>query len=145
MFCFAYQTAHAATNAMRSVRARTGADISAIIVLMTILSAAQASRAIGAMFFAIFGAVWLMVWSQRAFGFQPGILAAIVAGTIVIFAMAWRQFQQNRSAHAALAGTEAYKKTSRIFNIVNVTQWAAILIVGNVLANIGLKDWVLAS
>jgi hypothetical protein len=108
-------------------------------------SAARASRAIGAMIFAIFGAIWLVIWSQRAYGLRPFTLALIAVGAISIFVAGWRQYRQNRAAHAAQADSPAQKNAGRIFNIVNVTQWVAILIVGNVLANVGLKDWVLAS
>src|SRR5271154_6517910 len=112
---------------------------------MTSASAASASRVIGAMIFAIFGAVWLALWSQRAFGLRWGVLVLIAAGAFAILASGWRQYQQNRSAHAAQADSDAQKKAGLIFNIVNVTQWVAILIVGNVLVNVGFKYWVLPS
>ncbi len=97
------------------------------------------------MFFAIFGALWLGVWSQRAFGLRPSALAVIAVGAGAVFAAALRQYQMNRSEHDAEADSTAQKKASRTFMIVNVTQWVAILVAGNVLANVGLKDWVLAS
>lgn len=108
-------------------------------------SAALASRAIGAGFFTIFGAIWLGIWSHRSYGWQPAILAliAVVAGAILV--AAWRQYQANRLAHETQAETPERKAAARIFNIVNVTQWVLILVVGNVLANIGLGDWVLAA
>ena len=108
-------------------------------------SAALASRAIGATFFTIFGGIWLALWSERAFGRQLLVLALIAVGALGIFALAFRQFQANRSAHAAEAESPERKKADRIFNIVNVTQWVAILVVGNVLANLGLGHWVLAA
>ncbi len=110
---------------------------------MTQPSAASARRAIGAMFFTIFGAIWLVIWSQRAFGLRPGMLTVVAAGAVAIFVAALRQYRRHRSAHDAEADSPARKQASRIFNIVNVTQWVAILVVGNVLANVGLKDWVL--
>jgi hypothetical protein len=114
-------------------------------IFMTTPSAAAASRAIGAMFFAGFGAIWLAIWSQRSLGLQVGVLALIAAGAVALLACAWRQYQRNRSAREAEAETLEKKSAGRIFNIVNITQWVTILIVGNVLANVGLKDWVLAS
>jgi hypothetical protein len=112
---------------------------------MTKPSAARAGRGIGAMFFAIFGAIWMAIWSQRAFGLRWAILAPIAVGALAIFAFAWRQYERNKSAHAAQANSPQQKKAGRIFKIVNITQWGAILIVGNVLANVGLTDWVLPS
>jgi hypothetical protein len=108
-------------------------------------SAALAGRAIGAMFFAIFGAIWMAIWSQRAFGVRLGILALIAAGALGIFVFAWRQYERNKSADAAQADSPEEKKSTRIFKVVNITQWVAILVVGNVLANLGLKEWVLPS
>ena len=110
---------------------------------MTQASGASASRAIGAMFFTIFGAIWLVTWSQRAFGPRTGMLALIAVGAVAIFVVALRQYQRHRSARDAEADSPARKQASRIFNIVNVTQWVAILVVGNILANVGLKDWAL--
>lgn len=112
---------------------------------MTKPSAALAGRGIGAMFFAIFGAIWMAIWSQRAFGWRWAILAPIAAVAVAIFAFARRQYERNKSAHAAEADSPQQKKAGRIFKIVNITQWVAILIVGNVLANVGLTDWVLPS
>ena len=37
----------------------------------------------------------------------------------------------------------AKKKVSRLFSIINAGQWVVILIVGNVLANVGLSAWVI--
>jgi hypothetical protein len=44
---------------------------------------------------------------------------------------------------AAEAPSHAKQKADRVFNIVNVTQWIIILVVGNILANIGLSHWVI--
>ena len=103
------------------------------------LSAARGSRALGAMFFTIFGEIWLELWNQRAFGLLPAILALTVVLAVAIFAVAMRQYRQHRSDRDAQPDTPERRRASRIFNIVNVTQWVAILVVGNVLANIGLN------
>jgi hypothetical protein len=106
-------------------------------------SETRASRAIGAMVFAIFGAAWMAIWSQRSFGLRPSVLIPIAAGAVAIFVVAWREYRHHRSAHATVADSPERKRAGRIFNIVNVTQWVTILIVGNILANVGLSDWVL--
>ena len=106
-------------------------------------SAALASRAIGAMFFTVFGTAWIGLWNQRAFGGVVAKLAVIIALGLAILWRAWLQYNQNKSAHEAEAESPEHKQASRIFNIVNVTQWVAILVVGNVLANVGLGAWVL--
>ncbi len=55
----------------------------------------SARRAIGAMFFAIFGAIWL-VWE------------------IAVFLVALRQYQRNRIAHHSEADLLARKTVSRM-------------------------------
>ena len=97
------------------------------------------------MILAIFGAIWLVIWSQRAYGLRLFTLALIAIGAISIFVAGWRQYQENRSARTGQEDSPAQKKAGRIFYIVNITQWVAILVVANVLVNLGLKDWVLAS
>jgi hypothetical protein len=104
-------------------------------------SAARAGSAIGAMFFSVFGGVWLVMWSLQAYGVMPVLLALIAAGAIGLFLGALRQFRHNRSAHAAEANTPESKRTSRIFNIVNAIQWTMVFIAANVLNNMGYKEW----
>jgi hypothetical protein len=108
-------------------------------------SSVKASRAIGAMFFSIFGAVWLIVGSLLAYGIRPDILSLIIAVTIIIFLASLRQFRENRGAHAAEANSPANKKTSRNFNIVNAAQWILIIIAANVLSNLGHQAWIIPS
>ena len=97
------------------------------------------------MIFVGFGAAWLMLWSQRAFGLRPLVLGLIAAAAVAIFGAALRQYQRNRGVHDAEADSPARQKANKIFYTVNITQWVAILVVGNVLANVGLGSWVLAA
>ena len=99
-----------------------------------------ARRAIGAMFFTVFGAAWLILWSQRTYGIRSLIIALIVLAAAAIFSLAYRQYQANNVEEP---DSPERQRANKIFNIVNVTQWVAILVVGNVLANIGLGVWVL--
>ena len=39
----------------------------------------------------------------------------------------------------------AKKKAEKVFHLVNAAQWGLILVVGNVLNNLGHGDWVLAA
>lgn len=108
-------------------------------------SSAKAGRAIGAMFFSVFGAAWLVVWCVSVYGADPGILVLIAVVTIIIFYASLRQFRRNRTAHAAEASSPEDKRSSRIFNIVNASQWILIFIVATVLSNVGHKEWIIPS
>jgi hypothetical protein len=132
-------------------------------------SAASASRAIGAMFFALFGGCWLafalldsygmkLVWRsgiipdlQIPFGLLGGYgirlapLLVIVAGTLLLFFASRRQFRRNRGAHAAEADSPESKKSGRIFIAVNAIQWILVFIVAAVLSRLGHKEWVIPS
>lgn len=108
-------------------------------------SSAKASRAIGAMFFAVFGALWLIGWCLLAYGVKLGILALIAFVTIIIFFASLQQYRRNRNTHAAEANSPASKKSSRLFNIINASQWILVFIVANVLSNLGHKEWIIPS
>lgn len=107
---------------------------------MTTASSFRANRAIGAMFFSLLGGVWLALWSNRAFGYQPLLLALFALGGITLFGCAWRLFQQNKAALAETADSPAKKKADGVFNLVNAGQWILILIVANVLVNLKHPD-----
>jgi len=105
-------------------------------------AAIQASRAFGAMIIFPFGGILLTVWRNRV---EPGnflYIAAIAVVTIGFTAAAFHRFRSNRAALQAEPKTEATRKAGRIYNAVNLAQWVAILVLGNVLANIGLGAWV---
>ena len=106
-------------------------------------SAAVASRAIGAMFFSAFGGAWLALGLLGAYGLRLAVLLLIVAGTIALFVASFRQFQQNRAAHAAAADTPASKREGRVFNLVNAVQWTLVFIVASGLARFGHKEWII--
>ena len=111
------------------------------------VAARRASRAIGALFFSLFGGAWLVLWSFRA---RPEggtvrvvLIVLCILGTAAIFRLALRQYRRHRDALAAGAESPAKRRTDRLFHLVNGGQWLLILIVGNVLANVGRSAWVL--
>ena len=112
---------------------------------MTEPSAFRANRAIGAMFFSLFGGAWLVFGAARAMGLRWGWVAPIVCASLAIFFSAVDQYRKNSSALAAEAGTPEKKKSDRIFHLVNAGQWGLIFIVGNVLNNLGHGDWFFAA
>jgi hypothetical protein len=115
------------------------------LISMRDQSAARASRAIGAMFFSIFGGVWLVLWCLSLHGRRLVALSAIVTGSIILFLASLRQFRRNREAHAAEADSPAAKKAGRIFNIVNAVQWILVFVFATILSKSGHKEWIIPS
>lgn len=101
-----------------------------------------AGRAIGAMFFSIFGGAWLGLWSYQVFDGKPAFLWAIAAATAVLAGFAYGRWRRYRHARAAAADSPLRRKASRMFNIVNAVQWAAILMAGQALPYFGLSRWL---
>ena len=107
-------------------------------------SAFRASRAVGAMFFSLFGGAWIGLWSYRAHGFNPILVALIALAALGLFAWALTTYNQNKGAIVD-DSDPAKKKAEKVFHLVNAAQWGLILVVGNVLNNLGHGDWVLAA
>ncbi|MFZ6710074.1 hypothetical protein [Undibacterium sp. TC9W] len=99
-----------------------------------------AARAKGAMFFAVFGAAWMVLWNQRArqgtglVYLLIGIVGLTLAGLAVQRHQQYKAYADDNSPAAQMAG--------RLFHVINAAQWVIILVGGNVLANMGLAEWV---
>jgi len=107
-----------------------------------IVCAARANRAIGAMFFSAFGTAWLAWGDVVGRGGRDWTLVPLVLAGVVLFAAAWRRFQANRGARAALADTPRARRIKRVFHAVDAGQWVLIVVLANVLDNVGLGQWV---
>jgi len=103
----------------------------------------RGQRAIGAMFFAIFGGVWIGIWSFFAIPGSIISLAAVALGTIGVFAFAFRRYRRYRSALEARGDSPSRRRADRLFNIVNAGQWVVIVVGANVLANIRMAEWII--
>ena len=104
---------------------------------------ARRSRAIGATFFAVFGAAWLALWNYQAAPTRLWAYGVIGAATLAILVWARARYRRYDSAAAGVAETPQQQRRGRWFHIINVGQWVLILVVGNVLANLGLGAWVI--
>lgn len=104
---------------------------------------ARRSRAIGAAFFAVFGGAWLALWNYRATPARPWVYGVIAAGALAILLSARARYRRYAGAAAAMAELAQQQRRQRWFHIINAGQWVMILIVGNVLANVGLGSWVI--
>ena len=106
-------------------------------------NSAKAGRAIGAMFFAVFGGMWLGLWAHSEYPESVGTLLAIAAIAAALLAAAQRVYKANSLALKALAQTPEGRRKSRMFNLVNAGQWGVIVIVALVLSQIGYTRWIL--
>jgi hypothetical protein len=104
-------------------------------------SAQTAGRAIGSMFFSIFGAAWLVGWCTQAYGMNVAILSIILAVALAIFSVSFRQYKRNRHAYVAEADSLGRRRIKRIFNIVNTIQWVLVFVVIFALSYIGHSEW----
>ena len=105
--------------------------------------ASQANRAIGAMFFCLFGGAWLALWAHEVFVPPLAAYALIGCITLVFFYVVLRVYKLHAPALTAEPETQEKRRQSRNFHIVNTGQWVLLLIVANVLANIGLASWII--
>lgn len=103
--------------------------------------AARAGRAFGAMLFFVFGTVLLEIWDRRA-GAGPVVFGAIAILGLALLASACLRYRRFAPALALQAETPERKRANRVFHIVNAGQWVVILVLGNVLANMGMAQWV---
>jgi hypothetical protein len=103
----------------------------------------KAHRAIGAMFFAIFGGAWIGYWSVRTFPNSIIVAVAIAVCTVAVFMLAFNQYQRYKGGLKAEKNSPIRRRAGRLFNIINAAQWVVIVVGANVLANINLGEWVI--
>lgn len=95
------------------------------------------------MFFAFFGAAWLILGALRSGHASFLFFAVVLLIAASIFFLALRHYGVNRSAREAVAETPASRRRSRWFNIINALQWFAIFLVSNILANLHHGEWII--
>lgn len=104
---------------------------------------ARAGRAIGAMFFAGFGAVWLALWAYTEFRPPWLALTAIAVVTALLLVQAYRTYQFHKRAFEQVAETPESKRQNARFNYINAGQWIAIFVVANILSRTGHGQYIL--
>jgi hypothetical protein len=97
------------------------------------------------MFFSFFGAAWLIAGNARYGSRSIAFIVIVAIGAVILFAVSSNRYAKNRGALQAVSGSPGEKRRSRLFNIVNLAQWIAILVVANVLANLHLAQWIVPS
>lgn len=96
----------------------------------------------GAMFFSIFGAVWLIAWASSV---HAGTVwfAAIVVMTALLFGAALQRYRRDAPLAAGFKDSPERRRAKRIFNIVNAVQWTVIVVLAQVLRHTGHEVWIM--
>jgi hypothetical protein len=101
----------------------------------------RANRAVGAMFFSVFGCAWIVFWAINSFPGNWALVAAIVVAGLAILLQSVATFRKNKPLVTDRSADS--KKRARYFHLINSGQWIAVFIVANVLINAGKPEWVL--
>ena len=104
--------------------------------------ARRGGLAIGAMFFALFGAVWLLIADRlaHAHGWIPVVVVIGVA--LLLFVSALRVFRAQRDALVTLRQSPQSQRMRRQFRAINALQWIVAAVVVVVLHGLRLDVWV---
>lgn len=104
--------------------------------------AKRARRATGAMFFAVFGGLWLEGWAMGSGASIPtDIVIALLALSLTW--LSYAIYRRHAPALSAAPRTAQDQRAKRVFNIVNVVQWTLIIVLANILARMGLGMWII--
>ena len=106
-------------------------------------AAAEGGRAIGAMFFSVFGGAWLALWGNSEFSPPILVLSAVAVGTLALFLWSIVKYRRNASAFRIDNQTPQAKRRSRLFNLINAGQWVTIFVVASILNLLHRKDLIL--
>ena len=105
----------------------------------------RASRAIGAMFYGTFGGAWVGYWAWNSFAAREIAVGLVAAVTLGLLAMVYRRYNEHKLALEREPRTAEKERRDRWFHIINGGQWVVILVVMNVLRNVGMAEWVIPS
>lgn len=103
--------------------------------------ARAAGRATGAMFFSVFGGVWLAGWA-RSSGVGAPWFVAIVAIALILFLVARGRRRRYAAALEQERATPERRHAERVFNIVNAGQWIGIFVIAFILGRLGYGNWI---
>jgi hypothetical protein len=105
------------------------------------MGATRARRAMGAMFFTVFGGVWLEGWAHA--GARPLALEVVIGLLALAFTwVAYATFRRYAADLAAQPKTPQGKRIGRMFKLINAAQWILIIVLANVLGSRGLYVWI---
>jgi hypothetical protein len=100
------------------------------------------NRGTGALFFSVFGAVWLCAWARSSGAGAAAFVAIAVLGAL-LFGFAWQCYRRDAPLAAQFKDTPERRRIGRVFNIVNSAQWTLIVGLAFVLGNTGHGAWII--
>jgi signal transduction histidine kinase len=103
--------------------------------------ASRTGSAVGQMFFAGFGTLWITAWCRQTHGADWPMLALIVMAGSTLFLWAWCDFRAFRPFVDRHAEPPADKARTRAFRWINATQWLAICAANFGLHALGRPNW----
>jgi hypothetical protein len=98
--------------------------------------------AIGQMFFAGFGTLWMMGWCWHQHGADLATLSLISLAGGSIFLWAWCDFQAGKASNDIPMERSIVDARRRVFRRVNITQWVTIVAANVGLNAVGRGEWI---
>jgi hypothetical protein len=105
------------------------------------LYARRTGSAIGQMFFAGFGMLWMTGWCLQTHGTDWPMLGVIVLAGSTLFLWALCDFRAFRPHVDLNVEPAANKVRQRVFRWVNIAQWLAIFAASFILSSLGHPEW----
>lgn len=105
------------------------------------IGSTRALRAIGAIFFAVFGSVWLEIWAIESTHSvtTEGVIALLA---IVLTFAAYSVYRRYAAELGSRPDTPNSRRVKRVFHVVNTAQWLVIFTGVLMLAHRGLDAWI---
>jgi len=108
----------------------------------TLQGARMGGLAVGAIFFALFGALWLINAYQLAHGQGWISIVLVLAAALLLCLSAWRVLRARRSDMHALRHTPQWQRMRRQFRTINTIQWIVAVAAVLVLQQFKLDAWI---
>ena len=103
--------------------------------------ARKAGSAVGQMFFAGFGTLWMTAWCLHLHGWDWPMLGLILMAGSTLFLWAWCDYRAFRPYVDPKAEPAAQKARARAFRWINAVQWLAVVVANIVLNAVGRPGW----
>jgi hypothetical protein len=107
------------------------------------VDSAKAGRAKGAMFFAVFGGLWLGLWAHTEYPDSLVSLLGVAGLAALLLVAAYRVYRAHAQGLKALAQAPEGRRRARMFNLVNAAQWSVIGVAALVLSQTGHATLIL--
>lgn len=106
------------------------------------LSIEAASRAVGAMFFTVFGTAWLALWAMNAYQRPWSALLPIACFACLLFSLALQRYTKYRVLTKRMTPIYGDNRKSMGFFYINAIQWLSIAISVVILTGFGKISYI---